>query len=181
MEKIDPLTDLAPEVEAALLKAGWRPDAKRNDNVGSTGSRSLAGKVLASLHDLKVQPPVSTGTFRPLGVNFDPTIAYGYEAAIKNLGRCLNVELVPIGSVGGGLAILLMAETGHLLLLGYAEPGLMLAGKSFSEGMKRILLGEPMPAIQPSIDPDGICSLEPAEAAGLSIIYLGPKGLAGLN
>lgn len=153
----NPLQQLPEVVKMALLKAGWVPGKVRphGDCLWKT-EHQLAQHVLDELAGLNIAPMPSTGSYRPLSVSLTPAIAKGYEAEIEDLGARLRTRLTPIANVGNGVAIMLLAESGHVLFLGFADRGVLVAGISFGEAMQRTLQGQ---WIRPMIfdnDPDKI-------------------------
>ena len=197
----NPFQDLPEAVRRSFLEAGWAPGKSRQcGNVPPgfisrvkkwfrgkplrSGEQELTGhlaarEVLDQLAGLEIAPIQATGKERPLRVSFETAIAKGYGEEIEELGKRLRVQLAPIGNVGNGVAILLMADSGHVLLLGYADKGAMVAGTTFGEGMSRVLGGCAARPIVFSDDPNRTFWNDAFEADPTAF-RPGPEGLSGL-
>lgn len=201
MMYINPFQDLPEDVREGLLKAGWIPGKPTRCSDANSGfisriGRWLGGKpvrrsdhglagheaarqVLEQLAGLEIAPTSVIGKERPLRVFFETAIAEGYEEEIEELGKRLHVQLAPIGNVGNGVAILLMADSGHILLLGYADKGAMVVGTTFGEGMSRVLGGRKAKPIVFSDDPNRTFWNDEFEADPTAF-RPGPEGLNSL-
>ena len=176
----DPLLNLPNPVRSALLKAGWIPGALRGPRpLGTLVAHSNAERILAELHGLEVMPFEEAGRWRKFRVCFGPEIARGYEDEIRELGVRLNAHVAPIANVGNGVAIMLISDTGHILLLGYAESGVLLAGSTFGEAMQKTLAGEGFRTVCFTGDGDGRFWNEEFDYDDPTNYHPGPTGLRG--
>jgi hypothetical protein len=110
-------------------------------------------------------------------VEFCVDIAEGYEDEIGEIEKRLKTRISPIANVGNGVAIMLLAETGHVLLLGYSSRGLLLAGMSFGEGVKAILAGEMKRPVFFTDDPQKLFWNDQWDPQDASTFFLGYEGL----
>jgi len=142
----DQIAAMPPIVQKSFFKAGWKHGGIRIRTVEVPGIKSFpfAAEILRELNGIEIHPTAHTGATVPMRIKFGTGIVRGYEDEVRALGNALCVSLFPIADVGNGVAILLLAESGELLLLGYATPGVYLAGKTFAEGIAGILGGSLM-------------------------------------
>ena len=178
---ISPLIDLPQDVSQALLSAGWKPGKirkrpypalkplleplswwKRRNRLPRRPPKAvleefpLASQILDELHGIKVKPIMQDKLHFGTNVEFDPLFVEGQEEEVVTLGELLCVHLYPLGVVDNMMATLLIADTGHLLMLGMPVRGVLLCGDSFGQGMRSILTGEKERPIFFENDPNGI-------------------------
>lgn len=126
----------SPYVASFLEKAGF-PD-----------SGGLAD--LALLKGRKLPAGEQAGPLRPFGVDFDPKKYVRFEEECAEVSEGLGSVFVPVANVGNGVAILLAGECGHYVMVGFAEPGVLYAGKGIVEALTGIVHGFPSPVLRPT-------------------------------
>jgi hypothetical protein len=197
-----PLQNLAAEVSQALIFAGWKPGMirkrprpalspllkplpwwqrkrgrlQRRLPEASLEEFPLASLILDELYGLKVTPIRQDLKHFGVNVKFDPLMVEGQEGEVAKLGDLLCVRLYPLGIVDNSIAILLIADTGHTLMLGIPSRGVILCGDSFGQGMYSILAGEPIRPIFFENDMDN-AFLGPWETDHPLAVRIGKAGL----
>lgn len=210
-----PLDRLPKEVSAALVAAGWRPGVPRRRISTSGVSRLLrhvrrammsrdwrsrheygtgapfgefgaASKVRNELDRLKIEPLMRLGPLMPLNVAFTlEHLHKNHDDDIRVLGELLKVRLCAIGNAGRWMSILLLADSGHVMELGFEEAGVYLMGTNLGDALRRILTGECGVPVEFSAeqDPDGRFRRErsPADEVCPNRVALRPSALQGIH
>ena len=142
---------------------------------------SLGDEVLKELYGLEIPALERRGEYIPNCISFDPLLAWTVEDDIQELAALLKVRLCPIGIAGRSMAFILLADTGHLLLMGIAEFGVLLEGNSLEAGMSRILHGESGDSLLFSEAPESRLASVHLTAPGKEPIAIGPEGIRGIS
>lgn len=177
----EPLKHLPELVRSALIKAGWKPGVSRCRSSPTVDVAQSAERILTELHGLEALPVEGASPWRKFRVRFETDIAQGYEEEIRELERRLHVHLAPVANVGNGVAIMLIADTGHVLLLGYAGKGVLLAGATFGEAMHKTLTGEGFRTVCFTDDAEGQFLYEGFDRSDPTNYWPGPRGLRELS
>jgi len=144
-----------PLLEEVFAASGWRlGDKGRLLEMSRVLVPSAAGVVLDELYGIQVEALPQKGPLAPLGVKFDPRVARNHLHLVDELSIRLRTVLTPVADVGNGVAILLMADSGEGILLGYSAKGVFFAGTDIWVSLENLLTGGMISPIVFNEDPD---------------------------
>ena len=137
------MIELPATIRPRFVVAGWYPDRHANirfDHVENLRSFSMAAQILFAFGGLSVG---STGPGRDSAcsdIYFHDAPSIDHRYAVAEL-ESPGDDLFPLGDAHLGHLELFLDVHGRLIVYGVPDGALSVAGKSFTEGVERLLLG----------------------------------------
>jgi len=135
-----------------------RPPTEISPHVGrflaaSKFPRSGGLESVALLSGRELSPGERTGHYMPFNVMFEKGLRARHqeltEADHDEINEGLGEIFTPIATVGRGLAALLASASGHYILCGICEPGILYVANDLAMALTRLSHGYPSAALIP--------------------------------